>query len=584
MGPSSFLNLLDRRGLPLALVAAVLLALPGLRSPLLLDDVVHRAMLEDRLPGVRWGPLELYDFVGAPDRSATVLRDHGSVPWFTADDLRLRFVRPLSSAVLAAEARLDERWLWIARLHSLTWFGICLVFVAALHRRVLARGSGLATIIYAVAAAHAMPISWLAARYALVCSAFGLLGVWCYLRAREDGWRAGRWVAPPALGAGLLAGETAMGAVALIAAWELTVARGTPGERLRAFAAVGALAAIYLVTYVVLGYGARASGIYLDAAGGLETWLTAGRRFLILAGEMIAGTPSDAFAAEPAFIQTLGAAWGAAAICAAWLICRVSREQTAVRLHGAVAWMAVAAATASLPGTLASLGGRVLTIALVPSSALVAVLILGALGAADRPDSMRAVRTALRIAAGGLLIAHLGLGPFVRAAAGVALARVAEETEAVAAATPSCDGTMVLVAAADPTIATYVPAVLARAARAPERLRVLSMAPGDHRVEHITETGFDLVTLRTDRERSLWELLYRRAPLPAGTRVTIPSLDALVAADSRGAPLRVRFDFGMPLSSRDLCFLHWRDGQLKELNLTGQTQVDLPHEPGPLGW
>jgi hypothetical protein len=584
MGWSYFLKFLDRRAVPLALVAAVLLALPGVRSPLLLDDVVHRAMLEDRLPGARWSSLELYDFVGAPERPATVLRDHGSVPWFTADDLKLRFVRPLSSALLAAEARLDERWIWVARLHSLAWFLVCIVIAAALHRRVLECGSGLATLIYALAAGHAMPISWLAARYALVCAAFGLLSVWCYLRAREDGWRPGQWLAPVTLGIGLLAGETALGAVGLIAAWELTAARGTPGDRLRAFAPVGGLTAIYLTTYLLLGYGAHASGIYLDATGGIGALLTAGRRLLMLAAEMIAGTPSDGFAAGSPSIQTLGAVWGVAVVVAAWLMWRVPHGHGAGHLHAAVAWMSIAAVTASLPGTLASLGGRVLTIALVPSSALVAVLVLGALNAAARQGSTRPVRAALRIVAGGLLTAHLGLGPVVRGVAGVALARVAERTHAIAAATPPCEGVMVVVAAADPAIATYVPAVLARRARAPERLRVLSMAPADHRIENVTPTGFDLVTLQTNRERSLWELLYRRAPLPAGTRVRIPSLDAVVAADSRGAPLRVRFDFGTPLTSPGLCFLQWRDGQLRALDLAGQTQVHLPHEVGPLGW
>jgi hypothetical protein len=142
---------------------------------------------------------------------------------------------------------------------------------------------------------------------------------------------------------------------------------------------------------------------------------------------------------------------------------------------------------------------------------------------------------------------------------------------------------MVLVTAADPTIATYVPATLALRDRGPERLLVLSMAASDHRIDNVTRTGFDLTTLGSDRVRSVWERLYRSGPLAAGSQVRITGLDALVVEDRAGAPVRVRFDFGEPLDSAHLCFLQWRDGSIVPLQRPEQGEtIDLPYQPGPM--
>ena len=81
--------------------------------------------------------------------------------------------------------------------------------------------AGVATLIYALSAGHALPVSWIAARHTLVCTAFSLLAFWLHLRAREDGWRPGRWLSPVALAVGLLGGEMTLGTVALIGAWEI---------------------------------------------------------------------------------------------------------------------------------------------------------------------------------------------------------------------------------------------------------------------------------------------------------------------------------------------------------------------------
>lgn len=143
---------------------------------------------------------------------------------------------------------------------------------------------------------------------------------------------------------------------------------------------------------------------------------------------------------------------------------------------------------------------------------------------------------------------------------------------------------MVIVAAADPAVAIYVPATMVLRGSAPERLRVLSMAPANHLIENVTPSGFDLVMLDPARTWTLWEQLYRRGPLPAGTRVNIPSLDVVVLQDAGGIPVRMRFDFGEPLASPHLCFYQWRDGALSRLPIPRPGDaVHLAYERGPGG-
>jgi hypothetical protein len=129
----------------------------------------------------------------------------------------------------------------------------------------------LATLVYALAGGHALPLSWIAARHALVSSALALLAVWLHVRRPVDRWHAGAWLAPLAFLLSLFAGEMALGALALDAAFELGRRGETIARRVGAVAIFAAIAALYLVRYVSLGYGARASGAYLGLDGGLES-------------------------------------------------------------------------------------------------------------------------------------------------------------------------------------------------------------------------------------------------------------------------------------------------------------------------
>ena len=573
-----------RLAVPLGFVLAILLALPSLTAPLLQDDVVHRGMLLDKATGVHWSPLELYDFVGGPTRPASLMIDRGLLPWFTDDGLRLRFFRPLSSALIALEAKLFGERTWLARLHSLLWFLGILGLVAVLHRRVLSISTGrVATLIYAIAAGHALPVSWIAALHTLVCTALSLLAFWLHLRGREDGWHPGRWLSPVAFAVGLLGGEMTLGTVALVGAWEIFGRRDSMRERVLALLPVALLASIYLGWYGAVGYGARGSGAYTGFGGGLSDALTVIRHFLILVGEMVAATPSDGFGLATARVQAAAALWGAAMAIALMAVYRCALPYVDPRDAAAMRWMPVAAATAALPGALALVGGRVLTLALFPATGVVAVVLASGM-AAVRPRGLRTLtRAFMAVAIAGFALGHFVVAPAFRAVIGVELARLAHEQDDLAMRMAPCPGVMVLVAAADPTIATYVPATLALRNRGPERLRVLSLAASDHRIDNVTRTGFDLTTLGSDRVSNVWERLYRSAPLPAGTRVALVGLDATVVEVRDGSPVRVRFDFGEPLDSPHLCLFQWRGGGIVPLRppSPGET-IDLRYEAGPM--
>ena len=572
-----------RLAVPLAFVFAVLLALPSLTSPLLQDDVVHRGMLLDKAPGVHWSPLELYDFVGGPTRPASLMRDRGLLPWFTDDGLRLRFFRPLSSALLAMDARLFGERTWLSRLHSLLWFLGVLWLVTALHRRLLsASTASVATLVYALSVGHALPLSWIAARHALVCTAFSLLAFWLHLRAREDGWSPGRWLSPAAFAVGLLAGEMTLGTAALIGAWEIFGRRDNVRERVVGLASVASMAFVYLACYSAMGYGARGSGAYTGFGGGFADALTVVRHFLILVGELAAATPSDAVGLATVGVQTAAALWGATMAVVLLAVYWLARPHVDSDDAAAMRWMPVAAAAAALPGALALVGGRVLTLALFPATGVVAVVLVHGVAAARQRSLRTLTRVFMAVAIAGFALGHFVAGPPLRTIIGFELARLAREQHELAAHMAPCPGVMVLVAAADPTVATYVPATLGLLDRAPERLRVLSMAASNHRIDNVTRTGFDL-TILGDRVRSVWERLYRSGPLVAGTRVRMAGLDAEVLEDHDGAPVRVRFDFGEPLDSAHLCLLQWRGGGIVPIQppAAGQT-IDLAYEPGPM--
>lgn len=260
------------------LVVGALVLSPAVRSQFLLDDYLHASMIDGSFP-VHRGPLNLYDFVADGERETLVER--GMLPWWSHPELRIRFLRPLSSLLRWAEQMAVGRGALVPHLHSLVWWLAAVLAARRLFRRVLSpRATLLATAAFALSPCHALPIAWLANREALVSVTFGALALTSTLDW-HDGKGARHALAAFAFYALCLAGgeyALCLGGYAL--ALEVLAPRRALVRRLAGLALFAVPAVAYLAVRATLGYGTHGSSFYNDPLHEPLAFLaTAPRRF-----------------------------------------------------------------------------------------------------------------------------------------------------------------------------------------------------------------------------------------------------------------------------------------------------------------
>jgi hypothetical protein len=577
-------------------VLGVALVLPSIAGGFIADDYLQIAQIEG------WsitptGPLDLYSFVPRDPAAVERLRAEGVVPYFTAPGLKIVFWRPLSSALMQLDHALFGRHAWPYHLHTLLWYAALLVVTAALLRRTLPPAMAtLAVLLFCLDDAHAMAAGWIAARNATVACAFVFLALLAHIRWRTQGWRPGVVLGPVAAALGLAAGETALGALAYLFAWELAERRP---RRARALAPWLALVAIYLVVHRVTGAGARGSGAYLDPIGDPLGFVRAlPERVLLLLGNLLLGSPID-FLLFDESVRPLVLGLGAAAVLVVvfWLpraLRRMPPEEAA-----AVRWFGLGAAGALLVSTPALLGERVLLAASLGGAVVLAALLR---------DGWRRLRERRAVALLG--VAALGLSNIAVAAAALAgksiffpamsqnARRLAREAE-ISAPVPA----RVVVLALEDLLALHLPVIRVFEQNVPaERLRgfradrargalplpdwigyqgttVLSLAATEHRLRRTAADTFELSTPNATMLDGAWAQSVRAPsiPLARGSVIALPFMTATVLEDRGGRPTRVSFRFLQPLDDPSLVFLVLSGDRLRKFAMPGiGAEVDVP--------
>lgn len=542
----------------------LLLALPGLQTPLVLDDWIQRALIAKVYDHV--GPWDLYTFArGDPEHLARFIAD-GPYPWFTLPGLKISFFRPLSVGLLHLDVWLFGASAVLARLHSIAWALVMLAAAHQLYRKLLGPAAGLAVILFAVDDSHLMPTIWLANRNSLVAGAFALWGFVAHLA-----WRGGRvWLLPVSVtlfAAALASSEAALGFLALLFAFELLRDR----RKLRALVPVTVVLAAYIVVYRVVGAGAWGSAIYIDPLREPVEFLQhAPVRLLALFGSWNSGLGADFWLTAPALRPALIGAGVLGVIGWSHLARSTSFEP---HERKTLKWLAGAAFFGVVPTLATFPADRLLMPASFALCGILAIVLQKAIA------GRRKLVIAWAVVAFGLApLSAWVITPMV-------FTKWANGVERAALHPKNVDTLehrrVVVVVSTDFSVAIYAPSAMTHAGKAlPLTWNVLSMAPHAHRLTRVDAATIELKVLDGRMLDSVFEQNMRaeRFEMTEGFKTQLRDLTVTVMRVDKGRPVAIRATFERPLE--DFTFVTWNGHELERIDLPQVgASVELPRAP-----
>jgi hypothetical protein len=590
-GPSLVDRVFARPGARFAAPAlAALFALPTVRIGFYCDDWSQIVHLRGRM-GFSAQPWDLYRFADGDPAHLHEQMLRGPVPWFTDPHLKLWFLRPLSSLLIA----LDLRVFGVAslgwHLHAIVWYVAMVVLVGVLFRRLLPASPGiahLAACLYAIDGAHVEPVGWLACRHMLVAAVPAIGALLLHTAARERGLRVGRWLAPLAFAVALAGSEAGLGVLGFLGAYEAFGPPRTRGEplvrRLGALLPYLGVLAIYAVIYKAIGCGAGASGGYIDPVSDPVRFAGAAvDRLPILVSNLAWVVPADFANIAPHLPLWIA---GVAGLLVFGALLRAVFPALDAEERSALGWLLPGAGLALV----ASLGGypgaRILVLPSVATALLFATIIVrGAIVAAK--GARRIGVTAGRVAT---IVLHVGFAALLFFAQTNGVAEMSRKMVDLGLSTelgPDVAGSRaIILASSDPYAAFYLPApLLANDRPIPRVWQVISMAKTTHR---ITRTGDRIIRLRmldAPMLRGSFEQVLR-APsrsFAVGDRVELDGLTVSVVEVDDGVPRELEVESVTSLDDPACHLFAFRESELARVRLAVGESIEVPWSPGPTG-
>ncbi len=579
----------------IAALLGVALCLPALWTGLAVDDYIQRCILSGQIvPARSDSPLwTLFSFLPDIPEARQWLFEGGFLPWWVHEDLRADFLRPLSAATHMLDYALWPDSFAAQHAHSLMWYALAVAAVALLYRRVMGAtaAAGLAGVLFAIDDAHAMAASWLANRNGVIALALGAMAVLSHVRWSQTGRRRWFGFSLAALVTGLLSAEAALGAVAYIVAWQLTLARGSWSRRLLALVPHAALVVAWRAVYSGLGYGATGSTLYVDPGREpLSFALALVERAPLLLMSQWSQLPMDAWMFLPRTAQiALTAAGYVTAMALAVVLGDLIRHSRRARFFVLGMLGALVPICASFPMD------RLLLFVGIGAFGLLALLVrrVGWLDD-DDVEPGRAGEPAGRVLKGVvllLLLLHVAWAAVALPLRTQTIVLIGSEAHRVSDLAPAdeavTDQTLVFLNGVD-LLTMYVPMTrMVDGGPVPGRIALLSSMFEPSRVERMDDRTLHI---RPDDGflSHAGDGLLRDASVPfaAGDVFDMPDFTAeVLEITADGRPAEVAFTFDEPLESDRLRWVYFRDGLLHEFTpppVGASIRVDATL-PGPAG-
>jgi hypothetical protein len=543
----------------LAGLFAALLMLPAVNDGFQLDDHYQRVKMLG-LAGSSWSIFEAFD--GDPITNHGKM-ERGVIPWWADSRLRHSHFRYLAAVTTHLDFAAWPDRPALMHMHSIAWLVGLVLAVSLLYRKVLGPTwlAGLATLLYAVDDAHAMPTAYLANRSALLATCFGAVSVWAFARWRADAWARGAWVAPLFLALALGSAEIGLATTAYLFSYVVFLDRGSFKERAKSLLPCVVVGLAWAGLYLTGNFGASESGVYREPFAD-PTAYVAGllwRAPILLLGQW---TPIPADVSGMSGLGDTGLpiliAMGTLVTALVGLtLVPVLRTNASARFWGLGMLLSV------LPVAAAGPQNRLLFFVGIGAMGLVAELV----GTLVRGEALGRVRRGLSWGVLVLLLlSHLVLSPLMFGMMLDLHARAAEgmqrALDSVAAASIRSTQTLVVVNPPDYTYTVgAIPAVL-DVAGLPVPKHVRGLSAGTSEVE-ITRT--DAKSLRVVLPKSLFPSLfshyYRAKPFADRERVELSGFVAEVERrNAQGSPEAIAYRFRERLEDASLAWLRWQDG------------------------
>jgi len=557
---------------------AGLVHLPGIGTGYLVDDHAHRFVGQgNTVPGGPRGPWELYRFAdgGAGVRAAI---DEGIHAWWTAPDLKLAFLRPITSLVRVAEERLFHENAALCHLVSVLFFVATALAVWRLLAAWVGGAAGnLGALLFALDDAHSMPVLWIAARHMLIGTLFVLLGLTPFLRARARG------SVSLASGAffflGLMSSESAVSGLAFFGAIALFFGPRTLASRASALAPVAVATLAWLGCYVAFGYGAKGSAYYVDPLTTPVAFAqVAVLRAPTLALAQLFGVPAEISGMAPAAAPVLAALGFLLFGLFAWLSVRTlpDRSRTLSLL--------VAFVLALVPACGTNSDDRLLVL---PGVAAFGLLACWARYVANvRPSVV------LRVATVAGLVVHVGFALLLLPIRTLASASMLSGIVARGSATLGPQATereIVVLSAPDGLLPSGMLLKRQLSGQPAVPMRVLCTSPKTPlTVRRVAASVLELSS-EGGTMRDPFVGAVRNTPFVTGDRVELRGLTVEVLAAEAGYPTSVRFTFAESIDDGSRSFLAWEGHRFVPVELPpvgGSIElsaIDFPTELGFTG-
>jgi hypothetical protein len=560
------------RAMRWVVLLGVTLASPSVATGLIADDWLHELLLRGRpgIPGLAPKSLDLFHFANGDPVLTEKLMNHGVFPWWTDRHVVLAFLRPIAGATHWLDHRLWPSAPALMHVQSLLWLTLLLALAGRIYLRFSpSPGTALlALLLLAIDDAHAPAVTWIANRSLLVSLNFVLLALLAHDRTRRAENDRAPWLGPALLGVGLFAGEAAIAGAGYLLAYALFLDRGSLRSRLASLLGYGLVIAAWRVAYVLLGYGASGSGVYLDPGSEPLVFATAAlTRLPVLLLGAFALPWSDLWDAYPLFLPLLRPI----VLCLALATCvgLVALLRPLLRASKSARFWAVGCVLSLLPGAATFPHDRLLLGPTIGAMGLMAELFLQVC-----PRSGLARR--LGVAAFGFV--HFLLAPVLlpyRSATAAHLDAVLWQADESIPRTPDLSRKILVIV--NPPLAPFASffPIYREAAHLPRPHRFLWLATG---VSELRIRRLDSRTLSvrptlgylTDPSQLMLRSFAR--PLQRGEKVVLDEATfEVVELTSDGRPAEVRVRFERELSDPRFVFLRW------------QTHGYIPFRVPPLG-